>query len=82
LPDEAIAFADAMMASPAVQLTSLGPEWSRLQSVGLDPQLGANALPEAWLSAAVAHLDEHRVSFDRDFKKLLARSQLTILKPT
>ena len=39
-------------------------------------------MPDAWLSAAVAHLGEHLVSFDRDFKKLLGRSQLTLLKPT
>jgi hypothetical protein len=81
-PDEAIAFVDAILASPGVQLASLGPEWPRLRQLCLDQQLGGNSLPDAWLSAAVAHLDEHLVSFDRDFKKLLARSQLTLLKPT
>jgi predicted nucleic acid-binding protein len=30
---------------------------------------------------AVAHLGEHLVSFDRDFRKLLARGQLTLLAP-
>ena len=81
-PNDAIAFVDAMLASPGVQLASLGPEWSRLRQLCLDQQLGGNALPDAWLSAAVAHLGEHLVSFDRDFKKLLGRSQLTLLKPT
>jgi hypothetical protein len=80
-PNDAIAFVDAMLASPGVQLASLGPEWSRLRQLCLDQQLGGNALPDAWLSAAVAHLGEHLVSFDRDFKKLLGRSQLTLLKP-
>jgi predicted nucleic acid-binding protein len=47
----------------------------------LYPQLGGNLLPDAWLSAAAAHLGEHLVSFDRDFRKLIARSQLTLLKP-
>jgi uncharacterized protein len=31
------------------------------------------------LSAAVAHAGEHLVSFDRDFRKLLARGQFTLL---
>ena len=81
-PNDAIAFVDAMLASPGVQLASLGPEWSRLRQLCLDQQLGGNALPDSWLSAAVAHLGEHLVSFDRDFRKLLGRSQLTLLKPT
>jgi toxin-antitoxin system PIN domain toxin len=80
--NDAIAFVDAMLASPGVRLASLGPEWSRLRQLCLDQQLGGNALPDAWLSAAVAHLGEHLVSFDRDFRKLLGRSQLTLLKPS
>jgi len=59
----------------------LGPEWSKLRRLCLDKQLGGNDLPDAWLSAAVAHLSEHLVSFDRDFRKLLARSQLKLLVP-
>ena len=38
-------------------------------------------LPDAWLASAVVHQSEHLVSFDRDFRKLLGRSQLTLLKP-
>lgn len=38
-----------------------------------------NALPDAWLAAAVQHLDEHLVSFDRDFKQRLSRGQFTLL---
>jgi toxin-antitoxin system PIN domain toxin len=79
--DDAIAFVDAILASPGVQLASLGPEWPLLRQLCLDQQLAGNSLPDAWLSAAVAHLGEHLVSFDRDFRKLIARSQLTLLKP-
>jgi hypothetical protein len=46
-----------------------------------DKQLTGHDLPEAWLSAAVAQLGEHLVSFDRDFRKLLARSRFTLLAP-
>jgi len=77
--EDAVAFVDALLASPGVQLALLGPEWPKLRQLCLDKKLGGNDLPDAWLSAAVAHLSEHLVSFDRDFRKLLARGQLTLL---
>lgn len=78
--EDAIAFVDALLASPGVQLAHLGPEWPELRQLCLDQQLGGNDVPDAWLSAAVAHLGEHLVSFDRDVRKLLARSQFTLLE--
>jgi toxin-antitoxin system PIN domain toxin len=78
---DAIAFVDAMLGSPGVQLAPLGPEWSKLRQLCLDKQLTSNDVPDAWVSAAVVHLGEHLVSFDRDFRKLLARGQFTLLVP-
>ena len=77
--DDAVAFVDALLALPGVQLAALGPEWPKLRQLCLDKALGGNDLPDAWLSAAVSHLGEHLVSFDRDFRKLLSRSQFTLL---
>jgi len=79
--EDAVAFVDALLASPGVQLAPLGPEWPKLRQLCIDKRLGSNDVPDAWLSAAVAHLGEHLVSFDRDFRKLLARSQFTLLAP-
>ena len=79
--EDAVTFVDALLASPGVQLAPLGPEWLKLRQLCLDKQLGGNDLPDAWLSAAVTHLGEHLVTFDRDFRKLLARSQFTLLAP-
>jgi toxin-antitoxin system PIN domain toxin len=79
---DAVAFVDALLASPGVQLAPLGPEWPKLRQLCVDKQLGGNDVPDAWLSAAVAYLGEHLVSFDRDFRKLLARSQFTLLAPS
>ena len=79
--EDAVAFVDALLTSPGVQLANLGPEWSKLRQLCLDKKLGGNVVPDAWLSAAVAHMAEHLVSFDRDFRKLLARGQFTLLKP-
>jgi predicted nucleic acid-binding protein len=79
--EDAMSFIDALLASPGVQLAPLGPEWSKLRQLCLDRQLSGNDLPDAWLSAAVVHYGEHLVSFDRDFRKLLPRSQFTLLVP-
>lgn len=76
---EAVAFVDALLDTPGVALGALGPEWTRLRQLCLDRQLARNDLPDAWLAAAVEHLGEHLVSFDRDFRKLLGRNRLTLL---
>lgn len=78
---DAVAFVDAVLALPGVQLAPLGPEWVKLRQLCLDKQLTGNDLPDAWLAAAVTHRGEHLVTFDRDFRKLLTRSQFTLLVP-
>lgn len=77
---DAVAFVDAMLATPGVQLASLGPEWPKLRQLCLEKPLAGNDLPDGWLAAAVDHHAEHLVSFDRDFKKLLPRARFTLLK--
>jgi len=79
--DDAIAFVDALLAQPGVQLAGLGPEWPALRLLCLEKQLTGNALPDAWLTAATLQLGEHLVTFDTDFRKLLPRSRLTVLAP-
>jgi len=79
--EDAVAFVDALMASPGVQLAPLGPEWLKLRQLCLGKQLAGNDVPDAWLSAAMAQMGEHLVSFDRDFRKWLPRGQFTLLAP-
>ena len=76
---EAVGSGDALLAMPGVQLAALGPEWPKLRQLCLNRQLAGNQLPDAWLAAAVEHLGEHLVSFDRDFRRLLPRSRFTLL---
>ncbi len=64
-----------------VQRAPLGPECSTLRQLCLGKQLSVNDLSDAWLSAAVTHRGEHLVTFDRDFRKLLTRSQFMLLAP-
>ena len=79
--EDAITFVDALLASPGVQLAPLGPEWPKLRQLCLEKTLGGNDVPDAWLSAAVTQLGEHLVTFDKDFRRLLARNQFTLLSP-
>jgi len=79
--DDAVGFVDALLSNPGVQLATLGPEWPRLRQLCVDKQLAGNDLPDAWLAAATIHLGEHLVGFDRGLRKLLGRSQFTLLGP-
>ncbi len=75
----AMAFVDALLASPAVEMAVVGEEWPSFRQLCLDGKLQGNAIPDAWLAAAVAHLGDHLVTFDAGFKRLLRREQLTLL---
>jgi uncharacterized protein len=78
--DDAVGFVDALLAVEGVYLAALGPEWTQLRQHCINKQLSGNDLPDAWLAAATIHLGEHLVSFDRDFRKLIGRSQFTLLE--
>jgi hypothetical protein len=80
--DQAVGFVDALIAVPGVEMPLLGNEWPLLRQLCLEKNLRANDVPDAWLAAAVTHLGENLVTFDVDFKKLLRRTQLTILDPS
>ena len=79
---DAIGFIDSLMAVPEVDMPALGAEWPLLRQWCLDKSLTANALPDAWLAAAVVQLGDHLVTFDRGFTNLLRREQLTLLATT
>jgi len=80
--EDAVRFLDALLAVPGVEVPSLGAEWPMLRQLCLDRKLTANAIPDAWLAAAVIQLGEHLVTFDTEFKKLLRRTQVTLLDPS
>lgn len=80
--EDAVGFLDALLAVPGVAMPSLGTEWPMLRQLCIEKKLAANDIPDAWLAAAVIQLGEHLVTFDADFKKLLRRTQVTVLLPT
>ena len=77
--EEAVKFLDALVAVPGVEMPALGAEWPMLRQLCIEKNLTANDVPDAWLAAAVMRLGEHLVTFDADFRKLLRRTQLTVL---
>lgn len=79
---DAIAFVDALVALPGVSIPTLGAEWPIFRQLCIEKNLNANAIPDAWLAATVIQLGEHLVTFDADFKRLLKRTQVTVLDPS
>jgi toxin-antitoxin system PIN domain toxin len=76
---DAVKFLDTLLAVPGVETPLLGAEWPILRQLCVEKKLTANDIPDAWLTSAVIQLGEHLVTFDSDFKKLLKRTQLTVL---
>jgi toxin-antitoxin system PIN domain toxin len=76
---EALRFVDVLSTLPGVSVPALGEEWPAFRKLCMDKGLTANDLPDAWLAAAVIHQGEHLVTFDKGFRRLLARSQFTRL---
>ena len=79
--EDAVEFLDALLAMPGVVKPALGVEWPMLRQLCIEKKLAANDIPDAWLAAAVIQLGEHLVTFDTDFKRLLSRTQVTVLIP-
>ena len=77
--ENAVAFIDALLGAPDVEITVVGEEWPHLRRLCLDGKLAGNAVPDAWLAAAVVQLGEHLVTFDAGLRKLLKRAQVTLL---
>ena len=78
---EAVGFLDALVTKPGVEMPALGAEWPLFRQLCVEKKLTANDIPDAWLAAAVLQLGEHLVTFDAEFRKLLRRTQLTVLVP-
>ncbi|MGO9444859.1 MAG: TA system VapC family ribonuclease toxin [Thiobacillaceae bacterium] len=76
---DAMAFLDALLAVPGAEMPPLGTEWPIFRQLCLEKKRVANDIPDVWLAAAVAQCGEHLVTFDADFKKLLKRTQVTVL---
>lgn len=75
----ALAFLNAVLKSPGVEMPVLGPEWPLFERLCAEQNLTGNDIPDVWIAAAVRTGHEHLVTFDRGFKRLLGAGELTIL---
>jgi uncharacterized protein len=78
--NEATSHIDALLSLSNVAVLDAQPRWSDFKLLCNDKTLKGNAIPDAWIAASVTQINGHLVTFDKDFKKLLARSQVTVLK--
>lgn len=77
--DDAVAFVDALLATPGVSWPVPANAWPLLRGKLLARSLAGNLVTDAWIAAAVEAHGEHLVTFDRDFAGLLAARDLTLL---
>ena len=77
--EDAMAFLDALLAIPGIELPVQGGEWPILRQLCVAKKLTANDIPDAWLAASVIQHSEHLVTFDADFTRLLRPAQVTVL---
>lgn len=77
--EDAVAFVDALLASPGVAWPAEANAWPLLRGKLLAQALGGNLVTDAWIASLVEAHGEHLVTFDRDFTRLLAARDLTLL---
>ena len=80
--NEAVAFVQSVLDRPGVECPDLGPEWPVFAALCRAHGLQGNAVPDAWIAAAVQDRHEHLVTFDRGFRRLLPSAALTVLDPS
>ena len=79
-PSGAFSYIDQLLTAPAARMPPLGAEWRRMQAMCTGIALKPNDVPDVWLAAAVQEHGDHLVTFDAGFRRLLKRSELTILR--
>jgi len=77
---DAIGLLDSLLDVAGVQMVEVGRDWPELNRLCIAHTLTANDVPDAWIAAAVKTSGSHLVTFDRGFRSLLTRSELTILE--
>jgi toxin-antitoxin system PIN domain toxin len=77
---EALAFIDALLAVPGVEMPESAREWPTLRRLCIEGKLVGNAIPDAWIAAAVKVMNGRLVTFDRGFRRLLGKGELMLLK--
>lgn len=75
----ALKFVNTILDATDTRLLPLSPEWARFGEQVERLELTGNLVTDAWIAAAVEEHGEHLVTFDKDFRKLLTRTRVTVL---
>jgi len=78
--DEALGFIEDLLASPRAAMAELGQEWAAFAALCTAHNLVGNAISDAWIAAAARYHRETVVTLDRGFRRLLAPSEVLLLK--
>lgn len=73
------AFLRAVLDTPNVTMPILGEEWPLFEKLCTQYKLSGNAIPDAWIAAAALSNHLHLVTFDKDFRRLMKPSMVTVL---
>ncbi len=76
---EATSHIDALMSLQNIAMLETQPRWGDFKQLCIEKSLTGNAIPDAWIAATTTASNGHLVTLDRDFRKLLKRSQVTII---
>lgn len=76
---EALATVADVLAQPDVRLVTPTDEWPYVVELCERHDLAGPVLTDAWIAASVLQLNEHLVTFDRGFRRLLPPRHLTVL---
>lgn len=77
--DAAQAFLRAVLNAPGVSMPPLGEEWPLFEKLCTQHKLCGNAIPDAWIAAAAQSHHLLLVTFDKDFRRLMKPSMVTVL---
>lgn len=73
------AFLRAVLGTPGVTMPALGEEWPLFEKLCAQHKLGSNVIPDAWIAAAASSHHLRLVTFDKDFRRLMKSSMVTVL---
>ena len=73
------AFLRAVLDTPGVTMPMLGEEWPLFEKLCAQHKLSSNTIPDAWIAAAALSHHLHLVTFDKDFRRLMKSSMVTVL---
>lgn len=76
----ALAVVEALLTAPHVRLVAHGDEWPLVAALCRAHALTGGDVTDAWIAASVLHHNEHLVTFDRGFRRLLPARHLTVLR--